>query len=66
MSDVLQLVADSRRKIVSPHNDKLKHFGHVEFGAEGEIRTLEASLEDSHVSSYITSARNVRFLIGEF
>src|SRR5258705_10796452 len=26
------------------------------FGAEGEIRTLEASLEDSHVSSYITSA----------
>jgi hypothetical protein len=26
------------------------------FGAEGEIRTLEASLEDSHVASYITSA----------
>jgi hypothetical protein len=25
-------------------------------GAEGGIRTLEASLEDSHVSSYITSA----------
>jgi hypothetical protein len=25
-------------------------------GAEGEIRTLEASLEDSHVASYITSA----------
>src|SRR5215216_2248774 len=25
-------------------------------GTEGEIRTLESSLEDSHVSSYITSA----------
>ena len=25
-------------------------------GTEGEIRTLEANLEDSHVSSYITSA----------
>jgi hypothetical protein len=25
-------------------------------GAEGEIRTLETNLEDSHVSSYITSA----------
>ena len=30
--------------------------GFVLFGTEGEIRTLEASLEDSHVSSYITSA----------
>ncbi len=29
------------------------------FGAEGEIRTLEASLEDSHVSSYITSAEKI-------
>jgi len=27
-----------------------------DFGAEGEIRTLEASLEDSYVASYITSA----------
>ena len=26
------------------------------YGTEGEIRTLESSLEDSHVSSYITSA----------
>ena len=26
-------------------------------GTEGEIRTLESSLEDSHVSSYITSAK---------
>ena len=39
------------------------------FGAEGEIRTLEASLEDSHVSSYITPAEtlkiaNCRFPIG--
>ena len=30
----------------------------IEVGAEGEIRTLEASLEDSHVSSYITSAKD--------
>ena len=29
------------------------------FGAEGEIRTLEASLEDSHVSSYITPAKSL-------
>ena len=26
-------------------------------GTEGEVRTLESSLEDSHVSSYITSVR---------
>jgi hypothetical protein len=31
-------------------------FGRFVFGAEGETRTLEASLEDSHVSNYITSA----------
>jgi hypothetical protein len=29
----------------------------TQFGTEGEIRTLESSLEDSHVSSYITPAR---------
>jgi hypothetical protein len=29
----------------------------AQIGTEGEIRTLEASLEDSHVSSYITSAK---------
>ncbi len=28
----------------------------AQIGPEGEIRTLESSLEDSHVSSYITSA----------
>jgi hypothetical protein len=28
----------------------------LSIGTEGEIRTLESSLEDSHVSSYITSA----------
>ena len=28
----------------------------AQVGTEGEIRTLESSLEDSHVSSYITSA----------
>ena len=31
----------------------------AQIGTEGEIRTLESSLEDSHVSSYITSARMV-------
>ena len=30
-------------------------------GTEGEIRTLETSLEDSHVSSYITSAGEPSF-----
>ena len=30
----------------------------AQVGTEGEIRTLESSLEDSHVSSYITSAKN--------
>ncbi len=59
MSDMLQLVADSRQKAASPDNNKLKHIGHLEIGAEGEIRTLEASLEDSHVSSYITSAKAI-------
>ena len=34
---------------------------HSKFGAEGEIRTLETSLEDSHVSSYITPAKHCRF-----
>ena len=29
------------------------------FGTEGEIRTLESSLEDSHVSGYITSAKTL-------
>ena len=29
-------------------------------GTEGEIRTLESSLEDSHVSSYITPASDPR------
>ena len=33
------------------------------FGAEREIRTLEASLEDSHVSSYIIPAADFRFKI---
>src|SRR5258707_5889940 len=40
----------------------------AQIGTEGEIRTLEASLEDSHVSSYITSASgasqgNARFWV---
>jgi hypothetical protein len=38
-----------------PHPSSLRP--HPCIGAEGEIRTLEASLEDSHVSSYITSAK---------
>ena len=36
---------------------RLSHLAtRASFGTEGEIRTLESSLEDSHVSSYITSA----------
>ena len=36
---------------------RLSHLAtRAKFGTEGEIRTLESSLEDSHVSSYITSA----------
>jgi hypothetical protein len=30
----------------------------AQIGTEGEIRTLESSLEDSHVSGYITSAND--------
>src|SRR5712691_622556 len=30
-----------------------------DIGTEGEIRTLESSLEDSHVSGYITSAGRI-------
>jgi hypothetical protein len=41
----------------------------AQVGTEGEIRTLESSLEDSHVSSYITSAFfsgvRVRRMVGE-
>ena len=47
----------------SPKSSKVKaqssKYGFVLFGTEGEIRTLEASLEDSHVSSYITSAKGI-------
>ena len=35
---------------------RLIHLATRAIGTEGEIRTLESSLEDSHVSSYITSA----------
>jgi hypothetical protein len=35
---------------------RLSHLATRAIGTEGEIRTLESSLEDSHVSSYITSA----------
>ena len=38
-------------------DDKLKYVG--QFGTGGEIRTLEASLEDSNVSSYITPAEMI-------
>ena len=42
---------------------RLSHLAtRANFGTEGEIRTLESSLEDSHVSSYITSAN---ILVGE-
>src|SRR5690242_12621039 len=42
-------------------------FSHFKFqiGAEREIRTLEARLEVSHVSSYIIPARHCRFLIAD-
>src|SRR5687767_13187358 len=33
------------------------HPSSLHSGAEGEIRTLETNLEDSHVSSYITPAK---------
>ncbi len=38
----------------------------AQIGTEGEIRTLESSLEDSHVSGYITSACHFRFSIANF
>jgi hypothetical protein len=37
-------------------NRQLAFANRQDVGTEGEIRTLETSLEDSHVSSYITSA----------
>lgn len=39
-------------------DQRLIHLGYarIELGAEGEIRTLEASLEDSYVAGYITPA----------
>ena len=39
---------------------------HSKPGTGGEIRTLEASLEDSHVSSYITPAKEFRIADFEF
>ena len=40
---------------------RLSHLAtRAKFGTEGEIRTLESSLEDSHVSSYITSAEGAQ------
>ena len=35
---------------------RLAAWRRAHIGTEGEIRTLESSLEDSHVSGYITSA----------
>src|SRR5713226_7921228 len=35
---------------------RLAAWRRAQIGTEGEIRTLDSSLEDSHVSSYITSA----------
>ncbi len=48
---------------------RLSHLATRAVGAEEEIRTLESSLEDSHVSSYITSAWDAsqgdpRFVVG--
>lgn len=48
---------------------RLSHLATRAFGAEEEIRTLETNLEDSHVSSYITSAWDAsqgdpRFMVG--
>lgn len=37
-------------------SDALATWRRAQIGTEGEIRTLESSLEDSHVSNYITSA----------
>src|SRR5258706_4892617 len=38
---------------------RLAAWRRAQIGTEGEIRTLESSLEDSHVSSYITSAEGI-------
>ena len=42
--------------ILDLQSSALAAWRRAQTGAEGEIRTLETNLEDSHVSSYITSA----------
>ena len=59
------LAAESRKRAVRFEltmtgfaDQRLIRLGYArrKLGAEGEIRTLEASLEDSHVTGYITPA----------
>ena len=47
---------DSNSRILDLQSSALATWRRAQIGTEGEIRTLESSLEDSHVSSYITSA----------
>ena len=42
--------------ILDLQSSALAAWRRAQIGTEGEIRTLESSLEDSHVSGYITSA----------
>ena len=54
----VKLVRQVRLELTIPdlQSGALAAWRRAQIGTEGEIRTLESSLEDSHVSGYITSA----------
>ena len=56
LSDRLERAVRLELTIPDLQSGALAAWRRVQNGTEGEIRTLETSLEDSHVSSYITSA----------
>ena len=58
LSDRLERAVRLELTILDLQSSALATWRRAQIGTEGEIRTLESSLEDSHVSSYITSAKN--------
>ena len=69
LSDRLERAVRLELTILDLQSSALATWRRAQFGTEGEIRTLESSLEDSHVSSYFTSAWDAsqgdpRFVVG--
>ncbi len=56
LSDRLERAVRLELTILDLQSSALATWRRAQIGTEGEVRTLETSLEDSHVSSYITSA----------